>query len=308
MVEVLSCWGVFEWMLWDAFEKGYVVGVMANSDGHKGRPGAEGPGAGDFGIAGGLTCVLAEELMRKAVFDALKKRRCYGTSGPRIDLHFEIADQPMGSILSDIKGDLQLTASVKGVGPLESLTLYRGREVMEVIRPDAFSEWDGTRRLRVTWEGARMRGRGRRIDWTGVIKVEGAGILRAETVAFDSPADGIRASTKSEVEFGSRTTGDMDGIDLWLDSTENVRVALVCAVGSFASDIAELRANGERRWDLDGLDQRVVIRLYPDNVEDTELRLERTVAPPAEGLQPWFVKATQVDGHAAWSSPIYMGS
>jgi hypothetical protein len=36
-------------MLWDAFDMGYVVGVMCNSDGHKGRPGAEGPGAGQFG-------------------------------------------------------------------------------------------------------------------------------------------------------------------------------------------------------------------------------------------------------------------
>ena len=39
LVEVVSVWGVFEWMLWDAFDKGYVVGVMANSDGHHGRPG-----------------------------------------------------------------------------------------------------------------------------------------------------------------------------------------------------------------------------------------------------------------------------
>ncbi len=64
VVELVSCWGVFEWMLWDAFEMGYIVGVMCNSDGHKGRPGAEGPGAGQFGIANGLTCVLAESKTR----------------------------------------------------------------------------------------------------------------------------------------------------------------------------------------------------------------------------------------------------
>ena len=51
-------------MLFDALDCGHVVGVMCNSDGHKGRPGAEGPGAGEFGIAGGLTCVLAGELSR----------------------------------------------------------------------------------------------------------------------------------------------------------------------------------------------------------------------------------------------------
>ena len=39
-VEVHSAWGTFEWILRDAFEKGYRVGIVANSDGHKGRPGA----------------------------------------------------------------------------------------------------------------------------------------------------------------------------------------------------------------------------------------------------------------------------
>ena len=38
------------------------------------------PGAGEFGIAGGLTCVLVPELTREAVFQALRERRCYGTT------------------------------------------------------------------------------------------------------------------------------------------------------------------------------------------------------------------------------------
>jgi len=50
LVELVSCWGVFEWMLWDAFDCGYVVGVMCNSDGHKGRPGAEGPRPSQRGL------------------------------------------------------------------------------------------------------------------------------------------------------------------------------------------------------------------------------------------------------------------
>ena len=35
LVEVVSGWGVFEWMLFDALDCGHVVGVMCNSDGHK---------------------------------------------------------------------------------------------------------------------------------------------------------------------------------------------------------------------------------------------------------------------------------
>jgi hypothetical protein len=39
-VEVHSSWGTFEWILHDAFEKGFRVGVVCHSDDHKGRPGA----------------------------------------------------------------------------------------------------------------------------------------------------------------------------------------------------------------------------------------------------------------------------
>ena len=43
-VEVHSTWGTFEWLLHDAFEQGYRVGVVCHSDDHKGRPGATRPG------------------------------------------------------------------------------------------------------------------------------------------------------------------------------------------------------------------------------------------------------------------------
>ena len=48
-VEVHSTWGTFEWLLHDAFEKGFRVGVVCHSDDHKGRPGATTPGASTFG-------------------------------------------------------------------------------------------------------------------------------------------------------------------------------------------------------------------------------------------------------------------
>lgn len=102
-VEILSCHGIFEWLLWDALEMGHQVDVVCNSDGHKGRPGAEGPGTGQFGIHGGLTCVLAEDLSREALFNAIKSRRCYGTTGARIHLEFTINGHHMGEVFSTSK-------------------------------------------------------------------------------------------------------------------------------------------------------------------------------------------------------------
>src|SRR5262245_42268567 len=83
-VEVHSTWGTFEWLLHDAFDKGFRVGVVCHSDDHKGRPGATRPGASTFGAIGGLTCYFMPELTRDAVFEALRRRRHYGTTGTRI--------------------------------------------------------------------------------------------------------------------------------------------------------------------------------------------------------------------------------
>ena len=85
-VEVHSAWGTFEWLVEDALQQGYRVGIVSNSDGHKGRPGASHPGATKFGAYGGLTCMLAQELTRAGLMDALRRRHHYGTTGCRMVL------------------------------------------------------------------------------------------------------------------------------------------------------------------------------------------------------------------------------
>ena len=85
-VEVHSSWGTFEWLLFDAFELGHRVGVVCNSDDHKGRPGASHPGASIFGAYGGLTCLHLDELTRAAIWECMQARRHYGTTGDRLHL------------------------------------------------------------------------------------------------------------------------------------------------------------------------------------------------------------------------------
>ena len=76
-VEVHSAWGTFEWIVQDAFKNGYRVGIIGNSDGHKGRPGASYPGAGWFGAVGGLTCFLMPELTRESLIQCINSRHHY---------------------------------------------------------------------------------------------------------------------------------------------------------------------------------------------------------------------------------------
>src|SRR3974390_748099 len=143
-VEVHSSWGTFEWLLHDAFDRGSRVGVVCHSDDHKGRPGATRPGASSFGAIGGLTCYFMPELTRDAVFDALHRRRHYGTSGVRMfmDLsgsfdrevtgfsedpqlgparEFETTLALMGDIIRPGNVPMRLAAEVIGTAPIDRL-------------------------------------------------------------------------------------------------------------------------------------------------------------------------------------------
>ena len=72
---------------------GYRVGFICASDVHTGKPGASRPSAGTgmeaFGVRGGLGGIYAESLTRESLWEALKSRRCYGTTGDRIAVWFE---------------------------------------------------------------------------------------------------------------------------------------------------------------------------------------------------------------------------
>lgn len=282
---------------------------MANSDGHKGRPGSEGPGAGHFGIFGGLTCVLASELTRKAVFEALKTRRCYGTTGPRMAIDLSVNGQPMGWVGSLTKPAV-LKATIQGTCPIEKVEVFRGLKLAKTFWNPAFPAPTDCLRIRVLWKGARHRGRGRRITWNGTVSVTGSTIIAARTVAFDSPGDGITNQSPSQIQFRSQTTGDSDGIELEISPGTNATITLETPEGTWSVNTNDTALNQPqgRVIELGSLERRVTFQRYPDTAQmsttpfDIELPLEKPTAPHT----PWYVKVTQSDGHLAWTSPVYL--
>ena len=83
----------------DALARGYKLGIIASGDTHNGHPGMGTPTL----PTGGLIAFYATELTRDSIWDALQKRRVYGTSGKRIILDFKINDHPMGEIIKQNK-------------------------------------------------------------------------------------------------------------------------------------------------------------------------------------------------------------
>ena len=83
LVEIASSWGHFDWFYRDALARGLQVGASAAGDEHRGRPGGGAPGVGSFGVAGGLTGVLADELTSREIARALRARHTWATTGGR---------------------------------------------------------------------------------------------------------------------------------------------------------------------------------------------------------------------------------
>ncbi len=106
---------------------GFRLGMIGSGDGHDGHPGL----AHLAGRSGGLAAVLAEENTREAILAALRARRCYATSGPRILLRVSLAGRRMGAVLAGPLAEARLVAFVVGTAPVAALELVRSGRVVE---------------------------------------------------------------------------------------------------------------------------------------------------------------------------------
>jgi hypothetical protein len=326
-VEVHSSWGTFEWLLHDAFDMGYRVGVVCHSDDHKGRPGATTPGASTFGAVGGLSCYFMPELTREALFEALRTRRHYGTTGTRLFLdvrgtfdadvtgfsedpqlgparELALREAMMGDIIRPQAVPMTLCVEAIGTAPLERVDVLHGTQVVRSARP--FAAGDLGRRVRILWQGAEYRGRGRETVWQGKLAVAGNRIARFAPVNFLNPERRVEEiAPGSALAWTSVTTGNLAGIDLWLEAAQTGSLRIETNVLSGEVDLGQL-ADGTVAFDGGGLGRRLSVYRLPEVDWSRRLTLEHRVAFAGGADLPVYVRVTQADGHQAWSSPIYL--
>jgi hypothetical protein len=307
VVEIYSDWGRFEWLLEDALKHGYKVGFVANSDGHKGRPGASHPGASTFGAYGGLTCVLAESLTREAVFDAIKARRCYAvTAAQRIHVELAVNGLPMGAA-GRAEGPVKIAGRVVGTGPIERIDLFRGLDIIKTVSPYAPESFEGSNRYRIAWAGSRVRGRDRLTTWDGRVELSAGRFVDAAPFAMENPEKGIRERSDAAIAFVSNTTGDDDGLDVTIDAPASAALRFVSPVAQIEVKLTELVDGRTRTFPAGGVDLRVFVRRLPARGHTNELTFQHADPPPARGrCHPYWIRATQEDGAQAWTSPVYL--
>ena len=325
-VEVHSDWGTFEWLVEDALGQGYRVGILANSDGHKGRHGASHPGASLFGAYGGLSCILAKDLTRAALFDALRKRHHYATTGCRMLLDVRAgfasdaelyADDPnlgatgsakvraamMGDILRSNDAEVTLTVEAVASAPIERIEIRNRLEVLETFRP--YEEKSLGRRIRVIWEGSEYRGRGRQTVWDGRCTLTGNSFERVAPINLWNLDKKLEQKGPAELAWAALTTGGFGGFDAWLTDPRAGTLKIDTALVKCEIPVADI-GREDRVFEAGGIKRRMRVFRIPDENSHRSLKLERRIRLKDQGDNALYVCLTQEDGNLVWSSPIYI--
>lgn len=106
----------------DAWALGQRFYTHSSSDNHFGQPGVR---------YNGVTAVLTGDLTREGILRALSTGRCYGTTGERMLLDFDVNGRPMGSELAASPGQtLTFRVAAHGTGELAEVKVF-GCEFIE---------------------------------------------------------------------------------------------------------------------------------------------------------------------------------
>ena len=326
-MEIHSAWGTFEWMLTDGFKLGHRCGVVCNSDGHKGRPGASYPGAAKFGAYGGLTCFLTDELTRDGLFDCLRKRHHYGTTGCR--MHMEVsaafpagaelferdpnafADARSERVTSAMMGDIvrsdadavDLSLHVAAHAPIERIEVRNATDVVHTLRPYAASDLGS--RVRVVWSGAEYRGRGRQSTWIGSARFRECAITKMAKINAWNHERLLEQRGSNTVEWNAITTGNFGGFDAWLDEGEAAHLDLATNHGEIHAPLADIGLH-DTVLEAGGLERRIRVFRLPENNPHREMGETVRIPLRASGDNPLWICVTTEDGFQAWSSPIFV--
>jgi hypothetical protein len=261
------------------------------------------------------------------LFEALRTRKHYGTTGPRIfiDLHatferpvagfsedpklgpveeFSTREARMGDIIRSGGLPMRMSVEVIGTAPLDRVEVLHGTQVAQTMQP--YSDAGSSRRVRVLWQGAEYRGRGRETVWLGKLAVEGNRIRRFAPVNFLNPERKIvETAPGTALTWDSVTTGNLAGIDLWLDQAKKGSIKIETNVVSGEADLS-LLAGDRITFEGGGLDRKICVYRLPENDWSLRTTLIHTVAFSGNADLPVYVRVTQADGNQAWSSPIYL--
>ncbi|MEM7020360.1 MAG: DUF3604 domain-containing protein, partial [Pseudomonadota bacterium] len=336
LVEIMSNHGTFEWFGQNYLEQGHQVGFIGASDDHLGHPGyapgrhiAEGTRM-SLAQWGGLAAVIAPQNTPDAIFDALRARAAYTTTGSqRIILDVALNGQRMGTRQAQTQ-TRAFEGWVMGTSPIDTITIFKNNEAIwtkqymqENLGEDPVFE--------VLFESdsnplKRDNPRGHRL-WKGWLEVVGADIEKVTLPSTSNPHFDRAYSDEGnsrKVIFDVSTRGRSQGIKLRLKNREknasiHINLEETKEYGKAPPHVQPMAAIPAAKFTLN-IDNMSDTHILPSGrYQDTvtirrvnpETRLDRrfkfedsSQALPGDF---YYVRVRQLDGNLAWSSPFWVG-
>jgi len=209
----------------------------------------------------------------------------------------------MGDIVEVKDDNAVLDVRLVGAGPIQRVDIFNGAKLMNTMRP--YEVEDLGRRLRIVWNGARVRGQDRVLRWDGGLTVSGNAIEAADPINFWNPDHPLQSINKQELAWESFTTGTVKGVLLTLEKA---------ATGTIHFDTVEKKLDikfanlglAPKIWDLGVLEKYIRVERLPDSKNPTEFSFRLPIEGLRKGDNPIFIRVVQEDGQKAWSSPVYL--
>ncbi|MDE2921859.1 MAG: DUF3604 domain-containing protein [Acidobacteriota bacterium] len=333
LVEIQSSHGTFDWFGNRYLQNGFRIGFVGASDNHTGHPGygfMGGPGQSSGTQLGGLAAVLAAENTGEAIFNALRSRATYATTGERIVLDAWLNGVSMGRE-QPATNRRELECRVYGTAPIDAIDVVKNGRIV-YSRRYLEAEVTSAAVVQVSFEastevvGDRRGPRGGR-PWLGVIRVEGAEVIGHRDPWFRHPGSYATERTGNEIRFRMLTRGRGAAILLRLraadadtrvivdmESTQETR-----GTGSDQREPQRIPARvetfrlGSLGGQVDRRELRVLdhtdalsVQVVSDQGDfDQDFRYADLDNPQAGDY--YYVRVRQVDGAMAWSSPFWVG-
>jgi hypothetical protein len=260
---------------------------------------------------------------RDAIFDALRDRLCYATTGERIIIDAELGGESMGRMVSS-GGAPTLACRIHGTEPIEAVDVVKNGEVVFTKRYLAEALEDHARVIVRFGSSSDDYGRydypRRARGWSGRISVRGALLEGSSLPWYHHPFTDLLmpvSDNDNAVNFRMRTRGRSRGVILDLaEASDDTRLQLwfgsgVMAPGAWGSSeeerlefrLGDIAAGGQVYEFADGshIDTVDAQLIPPDAALDQDFSY--TDGAPAQPGDYYYLRVRQVDGSVAWSSP-----
>lgn len=296
--------------------EGYRLGVVASTDDHLGYPGA---------YREGLAAVLAPELTREAIFDALRNRRTYAVTGDRIELDFRLNGHRMGRELPYARRRT-LAVRVAGWDQVDRVEILKNNRVLHRDFPaDRLPNPESWRRpvlLRFEygwgpWPALDMT---RVCDWDIRITLDG-GVLEDFQTCFQSgPLDESRRDRV--VTHSDRHLHVRSFTALRQQFEDHSQKAVVLAARGGPDTRVTVSLEAPTRVSLSQTFKQLAVSnemLFTGDFPKESAMLHRLVfhdhyhtsyqvsdADEGRGVNWYYARVVQANGQLAWSSPIWV--